>query len=471
MAHISIVKRWFNAGLWVLGLLVGFSLFSSWDAYQEIDFGQDERNRFVLAVIITSGLIAAWGWLIVAKQFVKHFMRPSRVVRGWRSHVPWWLVQILFLLVVAVSMGITISKLSLEMTSEFGLLKKDNYTELQRRIIKYNPILNVVDKESGLTLMQMAFLKNDLRAIRLFAQYGADPLTVLTLDDFSAFAYNPEIIKVLLEHKMNPNAADSNGIPLLFYTVKMRNVVGLDLLLKAGANPEKSGSDIAPLIVAVQDENQEIVRLLVEYKANLNVQNEQGNTALHICVQRDDLQLLRFLLENGANARVFNKSDLTPVHLAARIGSIKSLEVFLEHDPELVHLRSEQADRTPFTDAIRGDHYDAARLLLKNGAKIDRVLKSGFTVLHSMLISQQFENAVFLVKEGADIHVVCKSVYAGVNEKGETAYHFMRRKKMRKLLKLVDQRDGTKSFYHKEDETEEQSEKSKKRKKELPPIL
>jgi len=470
MAYVSIVKRWFNVGLWVLATFIVFGLFAAWDAYQVVDFGQDERNRFVLAVIVTSTLIMAWVWLLIAKHFVEHFLRTARVVRGWRAHTPWWLVQILSLVVVAVFLGVSISKLSLEMTSEFGLLKKNNYTELQRRIIKYRPILNVVDKSTGFSLMQMAFLKNDLKAIRLFTKYGADPLTALELDNFSAFAANSKIIKFLVDHKMDPNAKDAAGVPLLFYMVKIGNIKGLELLLKAGADPEKSGTNENPLIVSIQQGMDDIAKLLVEYKANLNVQDEQGDTPLHVCVKRYNYTLLEFLLEKGANPRIFNFADMSPIHLAARMGAIESIKIFLKKDPSLVHLCSKETDRTPFADAIRGEHFQTARFLLKNGAQINRVLKSGFTILHSMLISRELGKAMFLVEEGADIHIVCKSVRADVNDEGETAYHYMRRKKMRKLLKLVDKREGTHSFEMKK-QVDDESEKPKKKEKELPPIL
>jgi len=470
MACVAVIKSWFNFALWILGAFIAFGLFSGWDAYQRIDFGQEERTRFVLFVVVTVSFVVAWLCVYIAALLVHYIMDPPEILTGWKSHVPWWLVQIVFLSMVTISLAVSVSKLSLQMTSEFALLKKKNYKELQRRIEEYHPILEEPNRRTGLTLMQVAFLENDLKAIRLFSKYGADPLTALELDNFSAFAANSKIIKFLVDHKKDPNAKDAAGVPLLFYMVKIGNIKGLELLLKAGADPEKVGINEKPLIIAVQDGNPEIVRLLVEYKADLNVQDRGGNTPLHICVQRHNFKLLHFLLEKGANARIFNYDDITPIHLAARMGSVRSIKMFLEKDPELVHVRSKEMDQTPFADALRGKNYEAARFLLKHGAEINRILKSGFTILHSMLISQQFENATFLVEEGADVHIVCKSIYAGVMEDGESAYYYMRRKKMRKLLKLVDKREGTHSFRMKEDADVEPV-KPKKIEKELPPIL
>jgi len=470
MACVAVVKNWFRFSLWLLGAFIAFGLFSGWDAYQRVDYGQDERARFVFFVAVTGGLIIAWLCVYIAALLVHYIMDPPEILTGWKAYVPWWSIQITFLLMVTISLAISVSKLSLQMTSELTLLKKKNYTELQRRIELYHPILEEPDRRTGLTLMQAAFLRDDLKAIRLFTKYGADPLVVLKRDNFSAFALSSDVVAFLLEHKMDPNIKDLKGVSLLFYMVKRQNIKGLELLLKAGANPEKAGTDERPLIVAVRDGNLQIVRLLIKYGANLNVQDQEGNTALHICVRLHNFKLLRFLLEKGADARIFNVDGLAPIHLAARLGSIQSVKILLKKDPQLVHLRTKVGDQTPFTDAVRGKYYDVARLLLQHGANINRILKSGFTILHSMLISQQFEIATFLIEEGADVHIVCKSIYAGVMEEGESAYYYMRRKKMRKLLKLVDKREGTHSFKIKKS-VDEESEKPKRIERKLPPIL
>lgn len=59
--------------------------------------------------------------------------------------------------------------------------------------------------------------------------------------------------------------------------------------------------------------------MLLAKKANLNAQDTNGNTVLHLCVIHDKMEMLDAVLEAGGNLRLANKQNLTPLTLAARL--------------------------------------------------------------------------------------------------------------------------------------------------------
>ncbi|GMT21336.1 hypothetical protein PFISCL1PPCAC_12633, partial [Pristionchus fissidentatus] len=74
-----------------------------------------------------------------------------------------------------------------------------------------------------------------------------------------------------------------------------------------------------PLSFAACMNHPDCVRLLHAYRANINVQDTNGNTVLHMCVIHENIDMLRLVLELGANVRLQNKQALTPITLAAKL--------------------------------------------------------------------------------------------------------------------------------------------------------
>ncbi|GMR60506.1 hypothetical protein PMAYCL1PPCAC_30701, partial [Pristionchus mayeri] len=87
-----------------------------------------------------------------------------------------------------------------------------------------------------------------------------------------------------------------------------------------------------PLSFAACMNHHDCVRLLYVYKANINAQDTNGNTVLHMCVIHENLEMLRLIIELGANIRIQNKQKLTPLTLAAKLAKKRMFTELLEHE-------------------------------------------------------------------------------------------------------------------------------------------
>ena len=74
-----------------------------------------------------------------------------------------------------------------------------------------------------------------------------------------------------------------------------------------------------PLHFAVCLGHHDLFRMLLAKKANLNAQDTNGNTALHLCVIHDKMDMFDAVLDAGGNPRLANKQNLTALTLAARL--------------------------------------------------------------------------------------------------------------------------------------------------------
>jgi ankyrin repeat protein len=145
---------------------------------------------------------------------------------------------------------------------------------------------------------------------RLISELLAHGASLKTLDDgeavdsellyYASIACDAPTIKLLLEHHVNPNPAQPDGVPPLMCTNDFDCV---RLLLEHGANPNLSYSGGRTRLMHVVDPR--LYPLLIQHGANVNAKDDDGQTALIRLFQSnylsdEDIHIgLRFLLKQG----------------------------------------------------------------------------------------------------------------------------------------------------------------------------
>ena len=79
----------------------------------------------------------------------------------------------------------------------------------------------------------------------------------------------------------------------------------------------KNSKGITPVFNAIKNNNFEIVNLLIDHGADLNIQDEEGYTPAFYAVQNSGLKILEFLIEHGVDLNVQDKQSNTLIcHIA-----------------------------------------------------------------------------------------------------------------------------------------------------------
>jgi ankyrin repeat protein len=158
-----------------------------------------------------------------------------------------------------------------------------------------------------------------------------------------------DLVKRLLAHGANPNArlkrpvigrhhdgGDASlgeGTTPLMRATKTNDVAAMKLLLDAGASPFLTQKDYTtPLMIAAaggaragsyaaafsvtEAGTMDAMKLLLEYGADVNSFNANGQTAIHRAAQRGADQVVRFLADHGAKLNMKDKQGRMPVNLA-----------------------------------------------------------------------------------------------------------------------------------------------------------
>ncbi|GMT35954.1 hypothetical protein PFISCL1PPCAC_27251, partial [Pristionchus fissidentatus] len=87
-----------------------------------------------------------------------------------------------------------------------------------------------------------------------------------------------------------------------------------------------------PLSFAACMSHPDCMRLVHAYRANVNAQDTNGNTVLHMCVIHENLEMLRLAIELGASLKIQNKQKLTPLTLAAKLAKKRMFTELLEFE-------------------------------------------------------------------------------------------------------------------------------------------
>lgn len=119
----------------------------------------------------------------------------------------------------------------------------------------------------------------------------------------------------------NPNQlfSDRHGgmIGLLHYMVMVKSKEGVSLMLDIGADPNlRSSDDSTPLWAAMIVNHFEIIQLLVEMGADVNVrEKKRGDTPLHAALVEGRKDIAQYLLDHGADPDARNNLGISPKQL------------------------------------------------------------------------------------------------------------------------------------------------------------
>lgn len=136
----------------------------------------------------------------------------------------------------------------------------------------------------------------------------------------------------------------------------------------------------------------DIVKLLIEHGADVNVRSSNGYTPLIAAASEDRSEIARYLIEHGAAVDCKDASGETPLSLACSLGHFKTTEVLLEYGAN-TNVTS-NARRTPMAVAIDPNREDGVRGF-ERGASDD-------ASLHGLVVKGMYEAAKKLMESGAD---------------------------------------------------------------------
>uniref|UniRef100_A0A8C4ILN3 Ankyrin-1 n=1 Tax=Dicentrarchus labrax TaxID=13489 RepID=A0A8C4ILN3_DICLA len=164
-------------------------------------------------------------------------------------------------------------------------------------------------------------------------------------------------------------------------------------------SPFPDQDDQTPLHCAARMGHKELVKLLLEHKANPNSTTTAGHTPLHIAAREGHVQTVRILLDMEAQQTKMTKKGFTPLHVASKYGKVDVAELLLERgaNPNAAGKNG----LTPLHVAVHHNNLDVVNLLVSKGGSPHSAARNGYTALHIASKQNQVEVANSLLQYGA----------------------------------------------------------------------
>jgi len=180
------------------------------------------------------------------------------------------------------------------------------------------------------------------------------------------------------------------------------------LLLEFGADVNaKNIRGWMPLHIAVQENAAEAARLLIEHGASVNAKDEDGLTPLHGAAGQNAVGVAQLLVARGADVNAKSKNGRMPLHTAVLENAAEAARLLIEHGAS-VNAKDENG-LTPLHDAAGKNAVDVAQLLIAHGADVNATSKNGQTPLHTAAWERATEAAQLLMAHGVDVNATNKN--------------------------------------------------------------
>lgn len=131
---------------------------------------------------------------------------------------------------------------------------------------------------------------------------------------------------------------------------------------------------------AAQEGHLELVKFLLDNKADVHAQTQTGDTALTYACENGHTDVAEILLYFGAELEHLSEGGRTPLMKACRAGHICTVKFLIQKGAD-VNRQTTNNDHTPLSLACAGGHQQVVELLLAHGADPYHKLKDNSTML------------------------------------------------------------------------------------------
>lgn len=158
------------------------------------------------------------------------------------------------------------------------------------------------------------------------------------------------------------------------------------------------------LIEASRSGHLEIIKLLTEHNADVNLQGEAWYGPLHEASYAGHLEIMKVLLDNGADVNEYSGHD-KPLNWAAKGGQIEAAKMLLENGADIDAKGTDEW--TALSNAISSDQMEMMKFLISEGADVNARAAHGGTPLHMAQWKDNIEAAQLLLEHEANPKLEC----------------------------------------------------------------
>ncbi|AUD40128.1 ankyrin repeat family protein [Flamingopox virus FGPVKD09] len=255
-------------------------------------------------------------------------------------------------------------------------------------------------------LLHTAIIKNDIQIAKMLIDYGADVEELYKNITPLYLAVTQKRYEIL--RYLLEKKADPNSL-LTNFATDIFNYVDVEICkllieFKADFNIEDSYQRTL-IFYAIKKSNYELVKLLVEYGIDLTLKDNIYHSYLNVAaLHSDDTSILELLINNGIDINTCNWIGRTPLHLFVIECNTKAVNILLSNGA-CIHVEDNYG-KEPIYYAVSKHNDVITKLLLQYGANPNSGNERGSSLLNMAVTSNNLSLVDSLLYHGARVNEI-----------------------------------------------------------------
>ncbi|XP_063422906.1 ankyrin repeat and protein kinase domain-containing protein 1-like [Mytilus trossulus] len=300
---------------------------------------------------------------------------------------------------------------SLELRLLKKVIKDGNFSETKRYITQKTSL-----SSSGICEAFFETIKSKQQKIFEYFVEEVDLLNLRYSDEegrralhYAVEVGNLDMVRILMKHGAPLNYSDNKGYQAIHIATQNGDTEMLNFLISHGANVSSAKTlkeGYTPLHIAALCNQPQALEVLADGVGSLNVQTKRQCdclTSLHLATKNEYVDIVKILCEKGACLDLANLDGRSPLHYAADRGNLEILKILLNHGASIKIKDSSR--RSILQYAVFSKSPECVQLLIDKGADVNSADLSNHTPLVSAVTVGSADIVEILIKHGADVNV------------------------------------------------------------------
>ncbi|MEI0796909.1 ankyrin repeat domain-containing protein [Brachyspira intermedia] len=246
---------------------------------------------------------------------------------------------------------------------------------------------------------------------------------VVSLIKSASIGNNVENINYLVKNLgIDVDTKDTNT--MLHYAVGHGSIEAADELIKLGADIDNTNANFKTSLHYIIENNSdrliESINLLLSKKANPNIKDKNGNTALHLAVmnahksKNEYIEVINALIKNNANVNILNDKNQLALNISVINNDTEISNILINAKSELNNMYNGYA---PIHTAVKNNNIAITDSLLLNGADVDIKDSKGYSPLAIAVENNNLEICRKLIRNNAAVDSKAIDIAKKMNNK------------------------------------------------------